>query len=206
MADTTNTLPPFPTGVGSLRASAPISLTPTNGPPGRGVEGLRPLGVVFPFTQVVSNPENTFQPIACLTAYQKIDPQIRSGNVSIVDGFDRVTWWLMALEFDGPPGTALVDPPPTFELSLRAAGMGVSEEISQISTSGQYNSYNNTGLIVQVAGLLCSQWELWARVDQIQVLPNIASSFKIRVAGLADRMGNAGTDTSLQVVFGSLFQ
>lgn len=181
MALNTNT--PFPM-VPSLRTILSVKKNPVSGMPARGIEGLRPGAVTFDKTLIERMPDGSgWQPIAAIGAYELMPPTDPGGEPVIMDAFDCVSWWLMNVSYEGDPVSPLPSPP-QIDFSFRGAFIGCSQTFSVVTTN--LVSYKDTGLLVQVAGILCSQWEVWANIHTGQPA---GSKVKVRLGGIADRMG-----------------
>jgi len=145
----------------------------------RGPDALRPGVVLFPWVTLSQN-NGDFIPIACISTQENIQSQIGACWVSI-DGLDRVSWWLRQIE---AVGQSDIGTPPNFIFEIRPSTAGVSD----LGLSGITNflSFDDGALLGQVSGILCSQWELWGRIDP---MAPAGSKLRVLVAGAADRLG-----------------
>lgn len=147
----------------------------------RGVEGLRPGVISFPWIEIDWRLDAIYQPVACIATDEPLLGRPGACSVS-VDALDRVTWWLKKITWAGPGERP--DPPPQLTFEVRPAVGGTSD----LALAGLTNfiSWEDNAELAQASGILCSQWELWARIH-----PTEPSTSKVRilVAGAADRVG-----------------
>jgi len=198
-------LPTFPIDDTERRVVVPGSIkNPDTGTSIRGVEGLRSAVIEFPRTVVVHRPAVTpeisgWQPLAAGAAIQRVPVPGRSTNPIGIDGFDRVSWWLseIASDMPGPPTTY----PPSVIFSIRAcANCGRATEFANVKILA--GAWTSGGLIVQVSGVLASQWEMWAQVQEDMPLD---TKVKLRITGIFDRSsGGTSGSTGPGYVYGPL--
>lgn len=151
----------------------------------RGNEGLRAASVTFPKVEVERLSDNSFQPIACVSVRHRIMDGIAHNCLVNIDALDRVSWWLTGLDPLGPGPASIT--PAQLDLEIRAA-----TSYSDVRTVGLTNflSFADRGLIVQVTGLLCSQWEMWARI--IAAEP-VGTKLRMQVVADVDRLGQSSS-------------
>jgi|SRR5581483_7880009 len=160
------------------------------GPPPRGPDGLRPGVIQFPWITLLNLV--AYQPVACIATS---DPVENDGNPCMVnvDGLDRVSFWLVDMQYAETGEQPFTPPQITFEIRPATAG------VSDIALSGQthFVSYQDKSMLAEVSGWLCSQWELWARINPLE--PSDAK-LRILVAGAADRMGGGSLTSQFGLV------
>ena len=175
---------PFPTVDSTIKVIAPVGTDPLSGKLARGPDSLRPLTVVFPRIVIDWPPNGDYQPIAALAAYQCLPPGDPGSTPVILDNFDRVTWWILGLLWDQPGPRP--PKPSDFEFQVRTSLAGGISSTAAIGKTA-FNEWDDGGFLVGVSGILCSQWELWARLPDGE--GHVAGDkLKLRIAGAADRM------------------
>lgn len=158
-----------------------------DGDPGvRGIEGLRPGVIGFPWIEIDNREDTLYQPVACIATDEQIPGRPGACWVGM-DALDRVTWWLKKIVWSGAGEPPPVPPQLTFE--IRPATGGTSD----LALGGLTNfiSWEDNAELAQASGVLCSQWELWARIHPTEP---IDSKVRILVAGAADRNGGGVFD------------
>jgi hypothetical protein len=128
------------------------------------------------------------QPVACIATGD--GQPLGSGRGCWVHPslLDRVTWWLVGLNFRGtgePPAT-----PPPIRFEIRPSSAGVSD-VALVGLSS-FATYEDQGELAQVSGVLCNQWEFWARISSSEP---IGTKLEIQVAAAADGRGGGVFDT-----------
>lgn len=183
-----NSLPTFPMDDRERRVVIPVAKNPETGQSARGIEGLRAAVLVFPRTVITRRSSDVsladgWQPIAAAAAIQAIPAPQNSSDPIGVDGLDRVSWWLteVASDMPGPLPTVI----PEIRFAIRACpNCGHSTQFS--SGIIQFDGWGNGGLIAQISGILCSQWEMWMQVHEDE---DADSKVKVRLTGAVDRSG-----------------
>jgi hypothetical protein len=90
---------------------------------------------------------------------------------------DRMSLWLTAFSSVADDPT-----PPVIEWEIRVRGASSSQRVALVSLSA--TSWSHTGLIVQVAGVLGTAFEVWARVAT-----SGAKAVRANVVAIVDRCG-----------------
>lgn len=208
-----HTKPPFPSDTTTLSTLSVCPL-PFPQPTARGPDGFRAAYFSFPEVTVTAQEDQEYQPISAVSVYDcKLqwasappgppDAPISSrgpGSVACgayaipgalpmgVDGIDRISWWLLSVEYvnDSLGSNAA---PPDFDYEVRAA-FGRRAERVATGTSALL-AYGNNGLLLQVSGLLCTEWEIWARINPFQLGVTVGTQIKIRLGAVVDR--NSGS-------------
>jgi hypothetical protein len=112
----------------------------------------------------------TRKPFGGVVVEQKCD-----GRRDIWRPLDRMSLWLTTFSSVGG------DPvPPAIEWEIRVRGASASHRVALVSMSA--TSWSHTGMIVQVAGLLGTAFEVWARVATVG-----ASAVRANVIAVVDR-------------------
>jgi hypothetical protein len=147
----------------------------------RGAEGLRPGVISFPWVEIDNPGDTSYQPVACIATDEPIASRPGACVVGI-DALDRSTWWLKRITWAGSGERPEIPPQMTFEIRPAVGGT------SDLALGGLTNfvSWEDNAELAQASGILCSQWELWARIDPLEP---IGSKVRILVAGAADRNG-----------------
>jgi len=171
-------------------SQAATGCDPASGQPVKsGDWGPEPGGVVtFPPMTLEALADDSFQPVACIATGDGRPLGSGRGCWVHTSLLDRVTWWVVDLVFRGtgePPAS-----PPQFEFEIRPASAGVSDVA--LSGLSVISTYEDEGELAQASGVLCAQWELWARI-----IPGepIGTKLEIQVAAAADRTGGGVFDT-----------
>lgn len=144
--------------------------------------------VVFPPTTIERMSGDPMQPVACIATGDGQPLQSGRGCWVHPSLFDRVTWWLVELNFRGtgaPPAT-----PPQIDFEIRPTSAGVSD--MGLSGLSNFATYEDQGELAQVSGVLCNQWEFWARI--VSSNP-IGTKLEIQLAAAADRTGGGVFNT-----------
>jgi hypothetical protein len=181
-------------------SSAPRWVPLPTGPEARGPDGLRAGLVVYPRVMVDQGspdaaPADRWQDIAAISAIHCVPPGNPGADVVVVDALDRVSWWLLGLVYDGIGNRPIGSPPEVF-FEVRSAIVGASGTVYASGTISP-TTWNDAGMIVQVSGILCSQWEIWMRVSTDE---DPGTKIRLRVAGCVDRIGGGVLD----VQFGTI--
>jgi hypothetical protein len=90
---------------------------------------------------------------------------------------DRISLWLSSIESVGGDAS-----PPPIEWELRARGSSSSHRLALVSMAAP--SWEHRGLIVQVSGVLCIGFDVFARVTTKNAKP-----VRVNVAAILDRVG-----------------
>lgn len=127
------------------------------------------------------------QPVACIATGD--GQPLGSGRGCWVHPsmLDRVTWWVVGLTFRGSGAPPLS--PPGIEFEIRPTAAGVSD--LALRGLSAFSTYEDQGELAQVSGVLCNQWELWARIDAGEP---IGTKLEIQVAAAADGRGGGVFD------------
>jgi hypothetical protein len=174
----------FPDGATSLRVRLTTNPRPTDGLPPRGVEGLRPGVIAFPRVEILQTADDGFQPLVAVYTCDFVGPTDCSEGPVGIDALNECSVWLLKLVDDGPAG--VVNPiPPVFEIQVRASFGCVGEPL--VKGVVNVTSFADRGLLVQVSGILCTQWELWGRIID-QRFP-LGAKVWARFGMVVDRMG-----------------
>jgi hypothetical protein len=99
------------------------------------------------------------------------------GRRDIFRPIDRMSLWLTTFASVGDDPT-----PPVIEWEIRVRGGNASHRVALVSMS--VASWSHTGLIVQVAGVLGTAFEVWARVAT-----SGAKAVRVNVVAVVDRCG-----------------
>lgn len=173
--------PSFPTETNHLVTLAPCD---------RGPDGLRAAYVVFPEHIVDFQPDLEYQPIAAISVYGAAHSAFVGGTAAVADGLSRVSWWLLSVSYvNDSLGSAPGTQPPDFDYEVRGAFARKATEFA--SGTSALLTYQDEGFIVQVSGLLCTQWEFWARINPFQEGVSVGTKIKIRLGGIVDRQPGA---------------
>jgi hypothetical protein len=163
-----------------------VGCDPASGEPaGSAVAG----GVVtFPPVTLEKSSDDSFQPVACIATGD--GQPLGSGRGCWVHTglLDRSTWWLVALTFRGagePPAS-----PPAIEFEIRPTSAGISD--MALAGLSNFSTYNDQGELAQASGVLCTQWEFWARIVSSEP---VGTKLEIQVAAAADRTGGGVFNT-----------
>lgn len=106
-------------------------------------------------------------------------PAANNSPVTVNDELTRVSFWLTrAIDVDGA-GT-----PSDIQYQVRAASNCTSEVIGTGTIKLTFG-FDQIGLIAQASGILCNQWELWARV------PAGGTRMGLGIDVMADRLAGA---------------
>lgn len=167
------------------RVTLPVNLDPISGQPVRGPDGLRPGVIIWPRVEVdqgsADAPDQArYQAVAAIAAAQCMPP---SGDVVIYDALDRCSFWLLGLVYDGTGLRPAAPPAMLFQMRASLAGSAPTLVSTGVISA---NTWNDIGLISQVSGYLCSQFELWLLVDPSEPT---GTKIKVRIGGAADRVG-----------------
>lgn len=122
----------------------------------------------------------------------KLSP-CEDATIFINDGMSRCAFWLN--EATIKPPTGLPATPQVVDFAIKVANDSIPNtvfHVTAIITPGTFNQpveggrSNVKGLIAEVSGILCTQFELWARVRNVGVQP---SPVEVRLEFIADRLG-----------------
>jgi hypothetical protein len=80
--------------------------------------------------------------------------------------------------------------PPQIEFEIRPT----SANVSDVALRGlsAFSTYEDQGELAQASGVLCTQWEFWARIISGEPM---GTKLEIQVAAAADRTGGGVFDT-----------
>lgn len=191
-----HTKPPFPSDTTTLSTLSVCPL-PFPQPTARGPDGLRAAYFYFPEVVVTAQLDQEYQPISAVSVYDcRIDSNTPDcGRFRIpgalymgVDGIDRVSWWLGNVVYENDPLGSTAQPP-DFDYEIRAA-LGRHAERVATGTSA-LTAYGNNGLLIQVSGLLSTEFEVWARINPFQLGITVGTQIRIRLGAVVDR--NSGS-------------
>jgi hypothetical protein len=193
--------PSFPVADSTLRVVLPTGNDPITNQPVRGPDGLRPGLIVFPRTEVDqgspdADSDKRWQPIACIAVAQCSPPGNPGADVVLVDALDRVSFWLLDVVYDGTGSRPALPPQITFEVRAAIAGAGGT---AFVGGGIILSSWEDAGLIVQVSGILCSQWELWMRIP-LPITEPAGTKVRLRIGCIADRVGGGVFETQLGTI------
>lgn len=194
--------PLFPIADSSLRVQLPSGTDPVTGESIRGPDGLRAATVVFPRVAVNygsrnASAEDRWQPIAAVAVAQCVAPTSPGADAIIIDALSRVSFWLKGLVWDSPGERPNVPPVMDFDIRAASTGSGGTGESTGTIVAG---GWDNTGLIAQVSGLLCSQWELWMRLRDVA---DADLQIKVRIDASVDRMGGSAVSVEYGPLVGT---
>jgi hypothetical protein len=194
MVDFSSPNPNFPCVDSALRTTLPRTIS------ARGPDGLRAGLVIYPRVEVNQGSIDApliqqWQPVAAISAVQCTPPTAPGGDAVGFDALDRVSWWLLGLVYDGI-GSRPIGSPPEIDFEVRQSMMS-AVATDQANGTVSPGTWNDVGLIVQVSGMLSSQWELWMKVAATEPA---GTKIKVRISGLVDRMGRG----NLTVQYGTL--
>lgn len=180
-------------------------------PTARGPDGLRAAYFLFPEVTITAQADQEYQPVAAVTVYDcRIDstssappgppgsggtPTGGCGRFAIcgalpmgVDAMDRISWWLNDVGYVNDPLGSMAAPP-DFDYEIRAA-LGRRAERVADGTSA-LTAYGNNGLFIQVSGILCTEFEIWARINPFQIGITVGTQITVRFGAVVDR--NSGS-------------
>lgn len=155
----------------------------------RGPDGLRAAYTFFPEREVELKANGDYQPIAAITVFGPAVAAFNGGTAVVADGLSRVSWWLASVGYvntsdGGGPGTI----PPDIDYEVRGS---IARRATRFAAgTSVFTSYQDEGFIIQVSGILCTQWEFWARINPFEGF-DVGTKIKIRVACVADRQAGA---------------
>jgi len=115
-------------------------------------------------------------------------------TIFINDGMSRCAFWLNEATIKAPAGTAAVQQ--VVDFAFKIANDAIPNTVFHVTaiitpgTKGQIieaGRSNVRGLIAEVSGILCTQFELWARVRKL--VGAVAMPVEVRLEFIADRLG-----------------
>ncbi len=144
--------------------------------------------MTFPPMILERTSDDAFQPVAAIATGD--GEPLGSGRGCWVQTslLDRVTWWAVNLNFRGTGEPPLS--PPQIEFEIRPVSAGVSD--LAMSGLSNFSTYQDQGELAQVSGVLCSQWEFWAKIVSSEP---IGTKLEIQLAAASDRTGGGVFDT-----------
>lgn len=156
----------------------------------RGPDGLRAAFTFFPERDVEMKADGSMQPIAAIRVWGPGVEAYEGGTSVVADGLSRSSWWCASVGYVNDSfGSGVGAVPPNIDYEVRGAISMKATRFADGTTN--FTNYQDEGFIVQVSGILCTQFEFWARINPFQEGVSVGTKIKIRLAASVDRQAGA---------------